>query len=906
MNLRRLSTAIAALCLCATGGAYAHASPAAVSVKLVRDINQRADHATPQNFLSVGRETYFAATSPGLGSELWKTDGTAAGTTLVRDINPGPGDSSPEQLTTVGSEIYFAATDGRATSELWKTDGTAAGTLLVKVIGRGRYASPPFLWLSLGKRLVFTVGDEVESRLWVTDGTSTGTHIISDTLVHTCVFYPDDFGTYGHGLLTGCIVRFHGTLLFSTRGDELWRTDGTRHGTYRVAPITADYFAVFKGHVFFDGGPAAYEPELWRTDGTTKGTILFKDLSPDSRAGDLTVAGDTLYFHSAKVVNFGEVSESLWKSDGTRAGTVPITTFKGDSVNIGLLTPVNLAPGGPPVVFFDANTHGYGDELWVTDGTRSGTHLVRDINPGKGDALASWLTPLDTGSRSVLLFTAVNHDGEALWRTDGTKAGTHEISGLLHALELTAVQSEGKQVVLLEGLDSPGQLKRAGPTSHGYQLWESNGTLSGTRILELINPATQGSITEPGASLGGTLIFSGDDGGFHGEQPWSSDGTARGTKLITEIGSRFEADEFGYTAVGKAVLFIGYDGREEEVYATDGTAHGTRQITHFVSADEENPQSPYYLTAVGDEAFFVADDGTHGYELWKTDGTERGTEMVTNINPHGGSFPSVLTDVDGLLYFIANDGSHGNELWRSDGTAKGTAMVRDINSGQASTNIDEIGHAGSELFFWANDAKHGTELWKSDGTEKGTGLVRDINRGTASSSPGGFTAFKGRIYFHAADARGEELWTSDGTRDGTKLVDDIRPGSKSSNPSSLTVAGGALFFAAGDTGHGRELWSTQGTKTTTHMVRDIDKGAGSSTPSVLTEWNGSLWLTADDGKHGAELWSSNGTTKGTHMVRDIFPGNLGADISWMVPTPARLYFAADDGSHGLELWSAGQ
>ena len=91
---------------------------------------------------------------------------------------------------------------------------------------------------------------------------------------------------------------------------------------------------------------------------------------------------------------------------------------------------------------------------------------------------------------------------------------------------------------------------------------------------------------------------------------------------------------------------------------------------------------PSYLTAVGGTLFFTADDGVHGRELWKSDGTRAGTVLVKDIDPRRATTttkrPASLTDVGGTLFFTADDGVHGPELWKSDGTKAGTVLVKDI------------------------------------------------------------------------------------------------------------------------------------------------------------------------------------------------------------------------------------
>ena len=360
-------------------------------------------------------------------------------------------------------------------------------------------------------------------------------------------------------------------------------------------------------------------------------------------------------------------------------------------------------------------------------------------------------------------------------------------------------------------------------SDYGVELWQTNGTTKGTRLVKDINPSGADSNAYPWASMGGKLFFNASDGtltGDHGDELWTTTGKPGGTRLVKDIaaGPTHDSGINKLASIGSKVLFIANDntGKGLQLFVSDGTSHGT-----------------------------------HLVKIINHDGSAGGIEFY----PGAGPLPAVIGHT---YYFEADDGpagGHGSELWKSDGTATGTKLVKDINPGTAGTTIQWLKAVGSRLYFSAQTGK-GAELWISDGSPSGTHIVKDIDKGPGSSQPYLLGAIGKTLYF-AADAgtdKGSELWKSDGTAHGTTMVKDIQPGPGSSSLVDGVVIGTTLLFSADTTAKGREVWRSNGTEAGTRIIADLAHGPADADPDAMGRLGKRLIFMADDGVHGREPW----------------------------------------------------
>jgi ELWxxDGT repeat protein len=525
---------------------------------------------------------------------------------------------------------------------------------------------------------------------------------------------------------------------------------------------------------------------------------LLLDINPgagSSNPAHMVVIGSEAYF----TANDGTHANALWKTNGTTAGTVMVADINNSS-------PYWLTNVGG-TLFFDANdgTHGY--ELWKSNGSAAGTFMLQDINPGSASSNPKYLTNVN----GTLFFSADDGThGAELWKSDGTPAGTVMVKdinpggGGSYPVGLTSVNG----TVYFGANDGV----------HGYELWKSDGTPAGTDLVRDINPGPGDSLPFPMTNVNGTLFFSANDR----HELWESNGSAAGTVQLTNGLSSL----FNFTNVNGTLYFSAYGVDGDELYKSDGTAAGT------VLVKDINPFLGWYyapygsypgdLTNVNGTLYFRATDLTHGYELWKSDGTTAGTVMVKDILPGASitgfgysSYPNFLTNVNGTLYFRAGDDVHGNELWQSDGTTAGTTLVQDINPGPNGSVPSYLTNLNGTLLFAADDGVHGNEPWVlPPATLSPTNVVVASSMTTAS------------IYGQAVTFTATVEATAPGAGTPTGTVTFERDGQAFANqPVSIDSTGTATFSTPA---------LTAGTHTIT-AIYNGDSNFSASTPATLTQ-----------------------------------------------------------------------
>jgi ELWxxDGT repeat protein len=438
--------------------------------------------------------------------------------------------------------------------------------------------------------------------------------------------------------------------------------------------------------------------------------------------------------------------------------------------------------------------------LWKTDGTPSGTGLIKQINSVGSGSFPNFLNVLD----SQLVFTAINEQGvQGVWSNQAspTLIGAKNIMNFppndSGATRIIDMKSHGKTTYFLVKDKDAIHSTFSGSTYYDAALWKTDGTTAGTTLV----------LKADGTKIFGTkLIASGSSVYLQGLNDLYQMSQAtpnpvvlptRGT--MSQLGQVFESKN--NTFFTQSINF-----REKLFVIKNNAALSIESTALDASAVHSSPVD------VNGIVYFIATNASVT-QLWKTDGTSAGTVRVKSFEQPGTAVTlQNLTSVNTVLYFTLTDlgppdglAPLPRQLWSSDGTEAGTTLLSDSVINKVSQFANLMG-VNSKLFFTAYDADHGQELWTSNGTAAGTQLVKDIHT-TGSSLPVELTNANGFLYFAANDGvHGQELWSSDGTSVGTTLVQDLQPGISGSSPHSITFLNSQIYFSATTQAFGQEVW----------------------------------------------------------------------------------------------------
>ncbi len=869
-----------------------------------------------------------------LAGALLASTGIAAADTppyLFNDINKTQvitASSCPGTFNALGDHVYFAANDWIAGTRIWRTDGTEDGTVpwsaegLTSVSGQELSSNAV-----LGHQFFFAFTDDWAIELWVTDGTVGGTKHVGglDSAIDT------DYFSSGLNVLFG----YNGNV-YALLDNALWRLSADFGSAERVLESQPGVTLVCRAasdRIYMPRWDEAHGIELWATDGSVGGEYLVKDLITGPDSGLDPPWGFGMKSVGALAV-FNDSENSIWRTDGTEEGTLKLVD--------------KVPSGGAPLWLGGNGVRAYyavgSGEAWVTDGTPTGTVRV-------------WQSPdtgyLGYGQRTVdssggLYFT-VEHDalGDVLWYCDGTEDGSTALNAPQDGWD-----------TLLFGPEIAGRVHFAGRDGDMLFLASTNGTQAGTtRSVDI--PIAEGNDVCDRTQISPTSNLPGGQFAFaayttEGRELWISDGTPEGTKLLRNIYAESTSSSPYYISkaashlvmeattnedrgmlagnavkdealsrLGQGTLWnavvmedrILFEGPDDAPYRTDGTVAGTGPLVPGWEHDDYTGGTRRFDEWFGRSdqfAYFSADVlyGSNSFkdELWKSDGTTSGTALVKRFDDGSGEllgFTPRGVRFRSMVFFSARAaGDLLLGLWKSDGTLEGTIPV------PAPQVVDprNFSPLQKHTFFTAElpGIRYIFGLWKSDGTGEGTVYLNPIIPTTS------VVELAGQGYFKAVDAgaKAEQLWRSNGTPEGTLPIKTFTPGPGGVRPlrndlDPIVVAGRLAFFAANDGVVGRELWvlDTRAGEEI-RLVADIRPGADGSNLHNMVARGERIFFTANDGVHGVELWQSDGSPEGTTMMGDIYPGDLPSGPESLTVFGNRLIFSATDGSAtGRELWA---
>lgn len=430
-------------------------------------------------------------------------------------------------------------------------------------------------------------------------------------------------------------------------------------------------------------------------------------------------------------------------------------------------------------------------------------------------------------------------------------------------------------------------------------------------LIKDIEVGSAGSIPQYMAVVGNNVFFRATTT-ENGDELWITDGTAEGTKMIKDIyPGNIGSNIFGITALNSTqCCFFAKDpdseldpifdlnNGDEWLWISDGTEAGTYRLAD-VPTRKFIDGFDGYLVKCGSKLFFSGYHKDYNETLWVTDGTKTGTKAITDINTKpttpGNNFKTQAANIDWLInvddtkvIFRAETveekvgGNYGSEIWYSDGTEAGTKWVGvDYAAGETNgvPNNTEFAFPiayNGKVYFRAKDGVHGCEPGITDFTVAGTHFITDVNQYNIESGfidnswmPESGIVWNGYIICKGNgswwDSQGNYhdsgfcLWRYNLAEDGAIVADrrtttppygyqyqanwcndfEIYPGNNHDGACWFTPYDGKLYFRSQNSAENGELWVMDNVNAIPRNVVDME---GNSAPHNLIVANESLYF----------------------------------------------------------------
>ncbi len=502
----------------------------------------------------------------------------------------------------------------------------------------------------------FYQGTGTPLKLCITDGTEAGTKLLKE--INADFF---QFTVPAENFIYIITERSSGAYPNLVNNVEIWKSDGTEAGTLLVKALppfnpfnfssgvgwTSDKnlrrnFSVVGDVLYFMGWDATHGKELWRTDGTDAGTFMIKDIRAGTAASNpssFIALGTDVYFFAAAV----NLEQKLWKTDGTAEGTVQVP------VPEPFFAVPYVGRAGNKIVFFATNTVN-GIEPWVTDGTPAGTFMLADVNPGAGNGTPPSEQNVHLRFNDKYCFFMGNKSvgGKSLWRTDGTKEGTIQLTpdGLVTEENFSGSYSDINNNYLYW-------------IGGNQKLYRSDGTLAGTtRVTASLSNAQYLKIYKDAAWFHARNADNVSNG-----EPFRSDGTAANTKRLEVQPGEMPSYPYGFFVRENKLYFFSdsYAGRNLYEYNGDMTFNGSLEGGRW----RDNANWNSMLTPGITDTVYI----NSGF----TANVEGGPAAAGNLVMQAGSTVNLATPTDSLFVH--------SELQGATFSGNGVLVAKNFNGG---------------------------------------------------------------------------------------------------------------------------------------------------------------------------------------------------------------------------------